>query len=182
MKQLSGKPKKCKICKADFIPAKTMQATCFDFGCAIEYGARKRAKEYKAETVRRKREMLDNDPKHWAKKAREACHAYIRERDKDRPCVSCGRHHDGQYHAGHYRPSGVNSALRYDERNIYKQCSPCNNHKSGDLVNYRKSLIGRIGLDMVEWLDNNHEVKRWTVAELKEVHRHYTEKLKELRQ
>lgn len=158
-----------------------MQKTCFDFGCAIEYGVRKKQKEFRAETVRRKRELLDNDPKHWAEKAKEACHAYIRERDKGLPCISCGRHHDGQYHAGHYRPSGVNSALRYDERNIFKQCAPCNNHKSGNLGEYRKSLVMRVGAELVQWLDDNHEVKRWTVAELKEVHAYYKAKLKALR-
>jgi len=105
----------------------------------------------------------------------------ISEREINLPCVSCGRHHSGQYHAGHYRPSGVNSSLRYDDRNIHKQCAPCNNHKSGNLGEYRKTLIVRLGADVVEWLDDNHEIKKWSIEELKAIELDYKAKLKELK-
>jgi hypothetical protein len=49
--------------------------------------------------------------------------------------------------------------------------------KSGNLSNYRKRLIKRIGIETVEWLDANHEVKRWTIEELKEVVRYYKSKI-----
>lgn len=176
MNRFSGKPKKCASCRQLFTPERPMQNTCCGT-CALAWVNAHQAKKHRAETVRRKKALLDNCPKHWAKKAKDACHAYIRERDRDLPCVSCGRFHDGQYHAGHYRPSGVNSALRYDERNIHKQCAPCNNHKSGNIGEYRKMLVLRFGDDLVEWLDDNHEVKRWTVDDLKAVHAYYTDKL-----
>lgn len=133
------------------------------------------------EIRKQRRNYYDTDKGHWTKKARDACHRYIRHRDASLPCVSCGRNHTGQYHAGHYRPSGVNSALRYDERNIHKQCSPCNSHLSGNLSNYRVGLIARIGESAVVELETNHETKRWTVDELKEVYRYYTDKLKRLK-
>ena len=98
-------------------------------------------------------------------------------RDDSLPCVSCGRYHTGQYHASHYRPSGINSALRYDERNIHKACSVCNTHKSGNLTEYRIRLAEKLGDEVVEWLDNNHEVKRWTIPELQEVVKYYKEKI-----
>jgi len=175
------KPRKCATCAEVFQPDRMGQIACSP-RCAYQSVEIKKYKAYKAETVRRKRELLDNDKAHWAKKAREACHAYVRARDKDLNCVSCDSA-PGQCkrNAGHYRPAGINSALRYDaDRNIHGQCEKCNTHLSGNLIAYRKTLIERIGLDVVEWLDSNHEVKRWTLDELKEVHRYYTEKLKEL--
>ena len=161
-----------------------MQVVC-NYKCAIKLAESERVKKeqkaFKAETVRRKKAILDTDIKHWKKKASVACHEYIRERDKLLPCVSCQRHHTGQYHAGHYRPSGVNSALRYDERNIFKQCSPCNLHKSGNLGEYRRHLISRLGIEVVEWLDNNSEIKKWSIDELKAIEAKYKAKLKALR-
>ena len=42
----------------------------------------------------------------WLKEAQIAFNAFIRIRDIELPCISCGRHHTGQYHAGHYRSVG----------------------------------------------------------------------------
>jgi hypothetical protein len=33
---------------------------------------------------------------------------------------------------------------------------------------------------MVEWLDNNHDVKRWEVEELKGIYAHYRAKLRDI--
>jgi len=175
------KPKKCATCSIPFTPQRMGQIACSP-ACAYQTVQVKKQKAYKAETVRRKKELLDGDKGHWAKKARDACHAYVRERDKDLPCISCGAMPTAvKRDAGHYRASGNNSALRFDaERNIFAQCVPCNQHKSGNLIAYRKALIERLGLDVVEWLDSNHEVKRWTLQELKDIHAHYTAKLKGL--
>jgi hypothetical protein len=52
---------------------------------------------------------------------------------------------------------------------------------SGNLTKYRAGLVERIGEAAVAELDANHETKRWTLDELKEVHRYYSEKLKELK-
>jgi len=175
------KPKKCATCSTLFTPQRMGQIACSP-ECAYQTVQVNKQKAYRAETVRRKKGLLDNDKAHWAKKAREACNAFVRKRDSGKPCISCGADDTGaKRDAGHYRPSGGNSALRYDsERNIFAQCVPCNQHKSGNLIAYRKALIERLGLDVVEWLDSSHEVKRWTLQELKDIHAHYTAKLKGL--
>ena len=176
--------RRCKLCKcktAGLII--NLNAFC-SLDHAIEWANdanRKRAAR-KKESKRHKREYYENDKQHWERKARMACHAYIRMRDAGLPCVSCGTTESVQYAAGHYRPSGVNSKLRYDERNIHKQCNRyCNKGMSGNLTKYRAGLVARIGEAAVAELDANHETKRWTLEELKEVHRYYTEKLKELK-
>ena len=117
----------------------------------------------------------------WQKEAQASFNAYIRERDKALPCVSCGRHHDGQYHAGHYRTTAAAPQIRFDERQVWKQCAPCNNHLSGNIANYRPELIRRIGLEQVEDIENNSELKRWTIDELKQIKAEYKAKLKELK-
>ena len=174
------KPRKCATCAEVFTPDRMGQIACSP-RCAYQSVEAKKRKEYKAETVRRKKELLADDKKHWKEKAKKACHAYIRARDERLPCVSCGTTANVQYAAGHYRPSGVNSALRYDERNIHKQCNKyCNSANSGNLIAFRKTIIERIGIEAVEWLDSNHEVKRWTLDELKQIHQYYTDKLRQL--
>lgn len=175
------KQRKCATCSEPFTPQRMGQIACSP-RCAYQTVERKKATKYKLETARRRKEMLDNDKGHWEKNARIACHMYIRARDRELGCISCGVNKlSVQYAAGHYRPSGVNSALRFDERNIHKQCNRfCNMGLSGNLIEYRKGLIKKLGADVVEWLDNNHETKRWTIDELKEIESHYRKKLKEL--
>ena len=78
--------------------------------------------------------------------------AYIRNRDEGKPCISCGKFVSLQ--AGHFYSGGHYSALRFSEDNVHGQCKRCNYFLSGDLNNYRKNLISRIGIKKVEELDN----------------------------
>ncbi len=171
----SPKPKKtpkCKFCREHFQPEKVGQIVC-DFNCAlglIKKNNEKKEKARKKENRKAVIELNENDLKWLIKKTQVDCNAYIRERDRFEPCISCRTKKDVQYCAGHYRPQGVNSALRFNPLNIHKQCNQnCNMKKSGNLTKYRPNLIKKIGLDNVLMLENNHEVKRWTIEELKEL-------------
>jgi len=182
MKEKNAKPitHRCKQCR--------IKAECIRVGLhwfctmhhAIQWASSNAQKHKDKQFKQKKKEYKDNDKRTWEKRAYTICHRYIRMRDASQLCVSCGCDNPYEWHAGHYKPSGVNSALRYDERNIHKQCAPCNNKKSGNLSAYRLELIKRIGVAEVESLDNNHEVKRWTVDELKEVVAYYKAKIAEL--
>ena len=77
--------------------------------------------------------------------------AFIRERDQDQPCISCGSRTTLQ--AGHFYSGGHHSALRFNEDNVHGQCMRCNYYLSGNLNEYRKNLIKKIGVDRVEQLD-----------------------------
>ncbi len=92
---------------------------------------------------------------------------------------SCGRFHDGQYHAGHYRSVGSHPELRFDEDNVHKQCAPCNNHKSGDVVNYRINLVAKIGAAAVARLEGPHDARKWTVEEIKAIKALYRAKARD---
>ena len=173
------KAKSCKVCKAKFTPRASTQVVC-SWQCASAYTAKEKAKRERKE-YREKKEQLKTR-REWIIDAQTAFNAYIRLRDDKLPCVSCGRHHTGQYHAGHYRSVAAASQLRFNEDNVHKQCMPCNTHKSGNAVEYRINLVKRIGIERVEWLEADNEPRKWTIDELKELKQKYKLKLKELKQ
>ena len=174
------KLKKCKVCKKGFQPTQPLQTAC-SLQCALKVGKKKVQRQRQKETRERKRKLLDSDRSHWLKVAQTAFNQFVRERDKMEPCISCGRHHDGQYHAGHFRTVGAHPELRFHPFNNNKQCAPCNNHKSGDIVNYRANLKVKIGEDNLNWLEGYHEPVKWTIDDLKEIKAYYMEQLKILK-
>lgn len=147
-----------------------------------EKALKKKEQETKKKHAKRKKEFYNNDRAIRTREAQKAFNAFIRERDGKDPCISCGRYHEGQWHAGHYRSTGAHPELRFEELNCHKQCSVCNNHKSGNIAEYRIELIKRIGLDKVEWLEGPHEPTKYTCEELKEIELHYKAKLKKLKE
>jgi hypothetical protein len=84
-------------------------------------------------------------------KAGKKFRAYIRKRDTGLPCISCGSRNvtDG----GHYYSAGNYPALEFNANNVHGQCRKCNMFLSGNLIEYRKGLIEKIGCDGVEELD-----------------------------
>ena len=179
------KPKKCKCCGVTFTPRSTTQIAC-DWQCAktiAEKAREKReasAKKIERKAIKEAKERLKTR-RDWLKEAQQAVNDYVRERDKNLPCISCGRHHQGQWHAGHYLSRGAHPELALNPLNIHKQCAPCNNHLSGNQVKYRAGLIERCGAEMVEWLEGKHEPARHTIEELKAIRDHFRAETKELK-
>jgi hypothetical protein len=179
----SLKQKTCKECGKKFTPLKPLQSVC-DFKCAVLFGIRKMAKDEEKRKNVVKRELREQKEKlktrqDWLKEAQKAFNAWIRCRDKNDACISCTRWHTGQYHAGHYRTTKAAPELRFNELNVHKQCSVCNNHMSGNIIEYRKYLIEKIGIEKVEWLEGKHEAKHYSIEDLKEIKETYKLKLKE---
>lgn len=181
------RPKTCKneLCRASFSPQRLGQAVCSpSCGLAIKDVNQEKARKALADVGRKELQAAKEriKPKgQYVREAQVAINAWVRLRDAALPCVSCGRHHEGQYHAGHYRTVAGSPELRFEPLNIHKQCAPCNNHKSGDIVNYRIELVKRIGAELVEWLEGKHEPKRYTVEDLKAITAEYRAKTRELK-
>lgn len=185
------KPRICKIkdmdgviCGAPFVPRSSLQVACSPL-CAIHKTAHDKAK--KAAKTASEQRMAHREAKEriktrgeWTKDAQTAFNAYIRARDSGMPCVSCGRHHQGQWHAGHYRTVGANPELRFNELNVHKQCAPCNDHLHGNLINYRIELERRIGSANLKWLEGNHEAAHLSIDDLKAIRSAYKLKLKQI--
>lgn len=175
----------CKVCRTQYTPTKPMQTVC-GHECAMSLAVSKRAKAAKVALVKDKRDTKAKLEKlktkaQWASEAQTAVNSFIRARDEGQPCISCGRQHQGQWHAGHYLSRGAHPELRFHEWNIHKQCSPCNTHLSGNAVLYRQGLIVKIGIAQVEWLEGPHNFQRQTVEELRALKAIYQQKLRELK-
>ena len=154
-----------------------MQKTC-SVNCAVEYARRDReAKERRADKVKRESLKTRSD---WLREAQTAFNAWVRARDADLPCVSCGRFHTGAWDAGHYRSVGSTPALRFHPDNCHRQCVPCNQFKSGNAIEFRIGLLGRIGPERLAFLEGPHEPKKHSIDDAKTVKAAYKAKLKEL--
>jgi hypothetical protein len=114
----------------------------------------------------------------WMQDLQDVFNTFIRTRDKDKPCISCGTF-TGKMNAGHYKSVGGSPELRFNELNVHKQCEYCNTHLSANLIEYRIGLVKRIGVDIVEFLERkDHAPLKLTVEEIKEQIKVYKEKIK----
>lgn len=178
------KPKTCRTCKQPFIPKNSLQIVCSP-GCAIQHvvkeSERKKKRQEKADRAAWNKRKADVKPlKHWEDLTQRVVNDYIRERDRELPCISCGTYTTVQWEAGHFRSRGKASHLRYTEDNISKQCHHCNVHLSGNQQQYRINLIAKIGAERVEALENNNTPHRYTREELERIRERYRALLREL--
>ena len=185
MKALSGKPKRCKVCRSEFVPRQGFQTWCSpDCGYKLSQAkqSKERAKVEKTERaeIRQAKERIKTRSDHL-KDAQKAVNEFIRLRDAELPCISCGRHHQGKYDAGHYRTVAAAPELRFNPLNIHKQCSPCNTQKSGNIVEYRINLVKKIGAEAVEWLEGPHEPAKLTIEDIKAITAKYRALVRELK-
>jgi len=81
------KPKKCKVCKVEFTPTKPLQQVC-GFECALELAKNKRIKTVKKEVKEAKQKLKSRSD--WLKDTQVVFNKYIRLRDQDDGCISCG--------------------------------------------------------------------------------------------
>lgn len=179
------KPAMCKVCKCAYLKTRPLQTVCSP-PCALVLARKATDKAHAKEQAKDRKETrqkLDaiKTKSEYMKNAQKDFNAYRRELLKNEPCISCGRHHTGQYHAGHYRSVGSAPELRFEELNVWKQCQPCNTHLSGNLINYRKALLEKIGLEALEWLEGNHGQKKYSIDDLKSIAHSYRIKLKQIR-
>lgn len=188
--------RKCTVCREWFEPVRAEQYVC-SYECACVHGKaandaakaekqrkekKRRLEEEKADRQRQaERRMAVKPLSYFIKQAQHAFNEFIRYRDRDLPCISCGRHHDGQYHAGHFRTTGASPELRFDEDNCHKQCSACNNHLSGNLTAYRPALIAKIGQARFDALMGPHALPKWTRDDYIRIRDEYRAKLRDLK-
>lgn len=182
---MANSKRRCKQCR-EYHPGEKGTKTPKGWFCSLQHAldfGRERAVAERERQRKAKHQQDKMDVKpigYWMKRAQAAFNAYIRDRDKDEPCICCGVWHQGQWHAGHYRPTGAHPELRFIEDNCHKQASYCNSHKSGNLVSYRDGLIKKIGLARVEWLEGPHEPKRYRKEDYQAIEAEYKGKLKSI--
>lgn len=152
--------------------------SCCSFECSIEWA--KKPKAQKAYKMEKKKELIEKypDKSKWLANAQTVVNTYVRLRDLNKPCCSCGHFGDRQFHAGHYQNVGGHQQLRFYTLNIHKQCSICNNWRSSNNEQYRPFMINKYGLEFVESLESNQERGNYTVEYLQRLIKVFRKKIK----
>jgi Bacteriophage Lambda NinG protein len=182
------KPAKCKVCQCAYTKIRPMQKVCSPM-CALELSKtiQKKIIAKKAQEDRKKtREKLDamRTKPQLVKVAQTAFNAFVRARDADKPCISCGKPpstETNQTDAGHFRSVGSAPHMRFVEDNCHGQCKHCNQYLAGNVLAYRKGLIERIGLERVEQIESDQTVRKYTKEGLQEIAKHYNAETRRLK-
>ena len=177
---MANKKKECKFC-GEYTEADTGVQHPVGFFCMHRHAiAFARMKQNKAkQKAAKKQHKADKErikPKSkWLSEAQAVVNTYVRTRDFFAGCISCsktkaeiekeqGWKTGGCWDAGHFEGRGKKPQLRFVLFNIHKQCKSCNGG-SGNFsskaatveAQYRINLIEKIGIEKVEWLENNND-------------------------
>jgi hypothetical protein len=166
------KQKKCKVCGESFNQKNSLQTIC-SYQCYVKFTSKKEVDKRIKEMKRNLQKLSDIEAI-----AKRVFQKWVRLRDEGRGCVSCG----GQINdGGHYYEAGKYSGLIFDEDNVHGQCRHCNRFLSGNLIEYRKGLIKRYGMDFIFNLEEKSDKfrdKKYTREELEEIIKEYKERIK----
>jgi hypothetical protein len=177
---MKGK-RNCKYsgCKKEFLKERPLQSTC-SISCAINHSKDLQLKKSKKETIEKKKALLTH--KDYLGLLQKVFNTWVRMRDKDKPCVSCGvdmKNRKGD--ASHFYSVGSTPSLRFNELNVHLACVPCNQYNHGNLHEYAERLPLRIGKEAFESLkDERFSTLKLSIDEIKEKIKEYKLKIKEL--
>jgi hypothetical protein len=170
---------RCKNCKEKFEPIRFNHKYCLKDDCVRAF-----VQEVNESSWKSRKKAMTNSLKtttDWMKEAQKVFNKYIRLRDKDQSCISCKGPLGTKYDAGHYFSSGGHKAVTFNESNVHAQCVHCNQHLSGNLLNYQVHIAVRIGSQkLIELYETAYDTKKYSVDELQEIIFIYRQKIKEL--
>lgn len=113
---------------------------------------KKQPKNFKRKTPKK-----DKPLSYYRLKAIYTFNKWIRNRDKENGCISCG----GEIHdAGHYYSAGHYNQLRFNEDNVNGQCKKCNLFLRGNLILYTVNLEKKIGKERIDKLHFLASIKK----------------------
>ena len=185
--------RKCTVCKEKFKQQRPMQAVCSPI-CAVAHGkktaAKQAAAQVRADRVATKAALEKFKTRgEWIDDVQRVFNAYIRERDRDQPCICCGQFFDtkdtltgGQWDAGHYLSRGAAAHLRFHEDNVHRQLKGHNRPGGTTRAQFRAGMIDRIGLNRVELLEADQTPRNYTIEDLKQLKATYAAKLRALKE
>ena len=169
--------KKCKYCKEKFEPISLLQKNCFEPNCVTDWIQETKQKQWTKKKAKLKSELMTLSD--YTKILQQLVNKYVRMRDIGKPCISCEKPITGKTDAGHLFSVGNYPSVRFDLRNIFAQCITCNQFNGGNIHEYRKNLIKKIGITEFEDLERKaHETRKFSIPELKEMIQEYKQKTK----
>ena len=91
----------------------------------------------------------------WFKILQKVVNQWVRYRDRNEPCCTCGTTNDIKYDAGHFYTVAARPDIRFELTNIHRQCSmKCNQHGSGMRAEYKVFIVEKYGQDHLDWLES----------------------------
>lgn len=173
------KPRRCKICQIVFTPARQLQGVC-GYECAKVHADKLKANKAKQERKILKEKLKTH--KDYLQELQKIFNTYIRERDKFRGCVSCGKSLTEKFDAGHFYSVGKYPNLRFNVHNVHGQCVECNQHRHGNINEYSLRLGERIGNDnLLKLNDSRNTVTKLSIPEIEVLKIKYRELTKILK-
>ena len=164
------KQKKCKVCQELFEPRQFAQIVC-NYTCASIHvknlNIQKHQKEWKQQKCILKEKLKTLSQ--YEAEAKKSFQKWIRLRDKNHNCISCGINETELFDGGHYKKAEIYSGVIFDPNNCHKQCRKCNRFLGGNELNYRQGLIKRYGIefaDAIELKANETRNYKYTKEEL----------------
>lgn len=169
---------RCKNCKEKFEPKTFLQKYCFKDECMKVFVEKTREKAWKEKKQKMQQDL--ETIQDYIKMTQIIFNRYIRLRDKGQVCISCQKK-PLKENAGHFFNANNHWNVRFDERNCHLQCEHCNTYLSGNLIEYQRNLIHKIGIESYHELEAEaRKTRKYTKEELKELMAFYKKKFKEL--
>jgi len=174
---------RCKKCKEKFEPRFFLQKFCLNkdecIKSHVDYSKELIENKWKVKKKALKETLKTN--KDYLKELQTVFNTFIRVRDKDKGCISCGNSFNSKFDAGHFYSVGSSPSIRFNEDNVHGQCVHCNQHLHGNIHVYTERLPERIGKESFEELKTlRQSVNKYTIPELKELKEIYKQKVKGL--
>jgi len=144
----------------------------------------KKRVEKETRKISREQKQADKSIQKLIQEARGPFHKWIRFRDANESCISCGSTDSSIWDAGHFYKAELYSGLIFDEKNVHKQCGKCNRFLGGNEREYKNGLIKRYGKDYALELESKKDRLRtykYSREELEEIKLTYLKKLKDAR-
>ncbi len=191
IKQKTPKPKKCLCpCGEMFVPTSmgqkwVSQGHYVKWLTETEEGKKEvakkmdKAKKMVAKVEREADDKIREKLKTLGKfeaEAKTEFQKYIRKRDAELPCISCGTEQTDLWDGGHFKKAELYSGVIFDEMNCHKQCRKCNRFLGGNELNFREGLIVRYGESYVIEIEQRAaklRVYKYTKDQLKEIREKY---------
>lgn len=176
-------------CGRPFIPLRQLQTVCSPVCASRKVRADKLAERARDRAARDSLLTV----KQLKAKAQDAFNAWIKLRDADLPCVSCGvvsppERPGGRWDAGHFLSRGAYPELAFEPLNCWKQCKSCNAgggkfaHKERTVTAaYEAELLRRIGPERLAWLKGPHPVPKLDRDELRALAADYRAKFRHMK-
>jgi hypothetical protein len=169
---------RCKNCKDKFEPKTFLQKYCFKDECMRVFVEKTKEKAWKEKKKKMQQEL--ETIQDYVKMAQIIFNKYIRLRDKGQVCISCQKK-PLKENAGHFFNANNHWNVRFNEENCHLQCEHCNTYLSGNLIEYQRNLIHKIGIDKYHELEAEaRKTRKFTKEELKERMAIYKKRCKEL--